>query len=704
MPPALKAILEDPASNSNSTASRRPSATPFRVAAFAHGSKLVLTGSDDGNVRLWDAATGQPVGKPLSHPGSIRGLTLSPEGRLVLVGGLFPNPVLWDIASGKVEREFIGHREQTWALAIRGDGKAVLTGGSDRTARLWDTASGKQLCPPLEHPDWVWSVAFIADGDMALTSCKDRAVRLWDLRTGAVVGKPIVLADDVTGVFSYDGKSFLTVCKDGSARLWDTTTREQVGSTLRLPSRSIVVAFGGDGPKLVTCSPDWTFRDLNLKSGEIRQSSLPTTHTELLTAAFSPDGRSVLTADFDGQARVWERPTESARDEFPCGRWVASVAVSPDGKTLLTGAADLPFPFGKGPLPFGKGEMRLWDLESRKPLCQPVALKHAILSADFSPDGNRILTGGGLVTGSAGEYRVWDRATLITIGKPVAVDATVYVVSFDPSGRTYVVGMGRGQSGLATKFMGIIGKSGLAGANLETRLVSVVGSGEALIFDAATNKLLVPLQQPAWVTSAAYSPDGKTLLTGGADGIARLWDVETGKSLGRDIVVGNSVIGVTYSKDGKTFAAGTGNGVVKIFNADTGEFTGKVFAQKGWIRSVALNADGTLALSAGEQKGARLWDLTTGEAIGPPLEHNDSVLCAVFTPDGRHIVTGSCDNSARVWDSPSKSDISAERVSRWLEARTGLELSSDGVLRQLDCSTWNARRDSLQADGGEPEW
>jgi tetratricopeptide (TPR) repeat protein len=107
--------------------------------AFSPDGKAVLTGSDDGTARLWDASTGLPLLSPMAHQDRVSAVAFSP------------------------------------------DGKAVLTGSDDRTARLWDVATGRSLGPPLAHQGRVLAVAFSPDGKAVLTGSSDRAARLWDV-------------------------------------------------------------------------------------------------------------------------------------------------------------------------------------------------------------------------------------------------------------------------------------------------------------------------------------------------------------------------------------------------------------------------------------------------------------------------------------------------------------------------------------------
>src|SRR5262249_21243027 len=111
------------------------------------------------------------------------------------------------------------------------------------------------------------------------------------------------------------------------------------------------------------------------------------------------------------------------------------------------------------------------------------------------------------------------------------------------------------------------------------------------------------------VVSAAFSPDGKRIVTASLDKTARLWDAETGKSIGEPL-------------------AGHVEGLSRV----------------------SFSPHGKRILTASEDKTARLWDAETGKPIGEPLAgHADRVLSAAFSPDGERIVTASSDTAAREW-------------------------------------------------------
>ena len=198
--------------------------------AFSPDGKTVLTGSDDKTARLWDAATGQPIGQPLTHQGAVMAVAFSPDGKTVLTGSEDKTARLWDAATGQPLGQPMTHQGAVWAVAFSPDGKTVLTGSADGTARLWDAATGQPIGQPLRHQGAVWAVAFSPDGKTVLTGSEDKTARLWDAATGQPIGQPMPHQGAVCAVaFSPDGKTVLTGSEDRTARLWDAATGQPIG-------------------------------------------------------------------------------------------------------------------------------------------------------------------------------------------------------------------------------------------------------------------------------------------------------------------------------------------------------------------------------------------------------------------------------------------------------------------------------------------
>jgi WD40 repeat protein len=141
----------------------------------------VVTRSSDRTARLWDAASGAPIGQPMRHEGAISSFAFSPDGRRLAISD-DRTMRLWDAATGAPIGQFMGHEGEATAEAFSPDGARVLIASFDRTARLWDAATGAPLGPPLRHEGVVIAAAFSPDGTRVLTGSADHTARLWDVR------------------------------------------------------------------------------------------------------------------------------------------------------------------------------------------------------------------------------------------------------------------------------------------------------------------------------------------------------------------------------------------------------------------------------------------------------------------------------------------------------------------------------------------
>jgi WD40 repeat protein/serine/threonine protein kinase len=379
-----------------------------RAAAFSPDGKVVLTGcggySPEGpdrggeEARLWDAATGKPIGAPMAHRGPVFTVAFSPDGRTCLTGSGDKTARLWDVATGKPIGAPMAHRGEVTAAAFSPDGKAILTGsredipsastrpvGDERgEARLWDAATGKPLAPPITHRGGVRRVAFSPDGSRFLTMTANET-HLWDAATGKRLGDPIEHNGALVGptVFSPDGKAVL-IGTAASARLWDAATGKPLAPPImhRAPIR--VAAFRFDGKAFLTGTgipgPGQTGGEARLWEAATGEPlTPPITHRgAIVVAAFSPDGRVCLTGG-----------------EFAPG---------PGGLTFAPGP--LAPRFAPRPTMMGRrgtdGEVRLWDAATGKPIGAPMAHRGPVFTAAFSPDGRTCLTASG-----DGMVRLW---------------------------------------------------------------------------------------------------------------------------------------------------------------------------------------------------------------------------------------------------------------------------------------------------------
>ena len=165
----------------------------------------------------------------------------------------------------------------------------------------------------------------------------------------------------------------------------------------------------------------------------------------------------------------------------------------------------------------------------------------------------------------------------------------------------------------------------------------------------------------ATVNDAAFSPDGKRIVTASDDGTAEVWDAASGDQLQMLKGHGGAVSRAAFSPDGKRIVTASEDKTARLWDAETGKPIGEpLTGHDGPVLSAAFSPDGKRIVTASLDKTARLWDAETGKPIGEPLTgHEDDVNSAAFSPDGKRIVTASDDKTARLWDADTGKPIGA---------------------------------------------
>jgi WD40 repeat protein len=173
----------------------------------------------------------------------------------------------------------------------------------------------------------------------------------------------------------------------------------------------------------------------------------------------------------------------------------------------------------------------------------------------------------------------------------------------------------------------------------------------ARLWDLETGKELQRFEGHSdWVNAVAFSPDGRRVLTGGLDSTLRLWDVETGKELRGFDGHSASVESVAFAPDGRLVLAGSWDKIARLWDVKTGRELRRFEGHSESVTSVAFSPDGRKVLTGSGDKTARLWDMETGKELRRFEGHSESVSSVAFSPDGRMVLTGSWDKTARLWD------------------------------------------------------
>lgn len=231
--------------------------------------------------------------------------------------------------------------------------------------------------------------------------------------------------------------------------------------------------------------------------------------------------------------------------------------------------------------------------------------------------------------------------------------------------------------------------------------------GTARLWDTATgNPQGPPLRHKDDVNAVAFSPDGKSLLTASKDQTAQCWDASTGQPKYAALQHAAAVTAIAFSPDGQTVVTGCEDGTVQRWNAATGEpLSPPVRFPDNPGKALAFSFDGQKVLTASGST-ARLWDVVTGQPLGQPLQHKDGINAAAFSTDGQHVITGSSDKTALMWDVATgeprgKPFVYTERILSVAfspDAKMVLLGSGDNTARLWDVSTREIIGEPLRHD------
>jgi WD40 repeat protein/sulfur relay (sulfurtransferase) DsrC/TusE family protein len=342
-----------------------------------------------------------------------------------------------------------------------------------------------------------------------------------------------------------------------------------------------------------------------------------------------------------------------------------SVAFSPDGRKIIAGLKN--------------GTLQLFNAISGKPIGDPFQGHEGMVrSVAFSPDGKAIVSGGHRMGYLLG-LRLWDlHGNLINlISKPfrwhesdineLSASTSVKSVAFSPDGKAIVSGS--------------YGKAIVSGSYDRTLRLC--------LWDLQGNPIGQPfLGHNDSVNSVAFSPDGKTVLSGSSDKTLRLWDLQ-GNPIGRPFLGHRDrVNSVAFSPDGKTILSGSSDKTLGLWDLQGNliwrtpdrqvdfyvkqQIVQSLRGHNDAVNSVAFSPDGKTILSGSSDKTLRLWDLQ-GKPIGQPFQgHKDSVKSVAFSPDGKVIVSGSSDKTLRLWDLQGNSLLNLADRSRQIEIPQGV--------------------------------
>lgn len=287
--------------------------SPVASLAFSTDGTLLLAGSWDGLVRLWDVESRTDLRTFVGHVSSVTSVAFSPDGTQAASASVDGTVRLWDVATGDEVAGFHEHTGPVFGVAFSPDGTHIASVGSDRFIRIREADGGAMVGAFAGHTLPVLSVAYSPDGTRITSGGLDQLVRLWDVQAQTEVAAFNGHNDSVTSVaFAPDGARIASGSADNEVRVWEIADGSTVRTLADHGDQVLAVAYSPDGSRIASGSRDKTVRLWDSDTGA-EQSKLEGHRRQVLAVGFSPDGAMLASGSEDSSIRVWE--TESGEQQ-----------------------------------------------------------------------------------------------------------------------------------------------------------------------------------------------------------------------------------------------------------------------------------------------------------------------------------------------------------------------------------------------------
>ncbi len=592
-------------------------------------------------------------------------LAMSPDGRVLLVGDEHGTVSFLDPDTRRELRPpFNAHTFYIRQLVFSPHGSRLLVGGFG-VLRLLDARTFRQLASVNVRNAQFINVAFSPDGRELVAMYEDRGkgtLLRFDGRTGARLGAITAgtgWAD--FAAFTPDGRRLITAMRDPRA---NNPTADPTGiggsrivvrdpQTLRplrtYPGPVSVGALSPDGRTLATGAADGTVRFTDVRTGEQR-TALGRHNSNVNRLQFTRDGRFLASTSDDSSVIVWDVRAGAPGETFEGHVGGAlGLALARDGRTMYTGGND--------------GTLIAWDLVGDRRLGRPFDAGSGSQwwpSTTLSRDGRTLVT-----ARDDGAVTVIDTRTLTSRRLPIAggpEPGSPSAPAFGPPG-TLLVSSSDGYIARVDAHSGrVTGRFAGERMDIFTPLASADGrtmitggfDGTARLWDVAgLRQLGAPI--PFWLSESTYaiSPDGSRVAITTKKGIVDVLDTRSRRRLARLSVDGSNLMASGFSRDGRVLVLGSRDGRVRAFSTRDWRPLGPAFAaHAGTVSSVDISPDDRTLLTAGNDAQVRLWDLATSRPIGAPLPGPKKVnAVAMFAPDGKHLFAVFANGRGYRWDS-----------------------------------------------------
>jgi WD40 repeat protein/serine/threonine protein kinase len=375
-----------------------------RIVSGGGPAYLVQPGTQLGEIKVWDAQTGQETLTLKGHTVRVTGISFSPDAKQIVSASPGETVKVWDLRTAQEALTIEVTNAPLTNVAYSFDGKRLVC-GSPFNGHVFDVETGQQLLALEKGGGSQGPIAFSSDGKRVVMESFERApgdpkdiqsarvLKVWDAQTGRVT---LTLKGHTQAVncvaFSPDGRWIVSGSDDGTLSVWDATTGQETLPFKGHAARVLAVAFSPDATRIVSGSDDGILRVWDRRSGEetLTIRAHPGAAFAAFSVAFSPDAKQVISGGDDMIIKIWDAETcQEILNLKGHTLGVTGVAFSADGKRIISSSLD--------------NTVRLWDPHTGQEILSLKGHTLGVAGVALSADGKRIA-----MAGRDGTLKLWD--------------------------------------------------------------------------------------------------------------------------------------------------------------------------------------------------------------------------------------------------------------------------------------------------------
>ena len=570
---------------------------PVSVIAFSPHGDLLVSGSYDGKLRLWNPYTHKLL-RTLKAVGNIAAVAFSSDGR-TLANTTGDNIQLWDTQTGQHKLNIYLGGSSIFCLAFSPDGQMLASASLTDRIQLWDPNSGQQKFT-LDNgrgggtTSIVFNrggprLAFSPDGKILASTAVDNMrgnnerIKLWSTHTGELLAT--LVEEDRRGSvypvstvqFSADGKTLISGSRGGTLREWNLQTGENI-KPFGKPEygKFNLLPFLPDNTTLVRATQDNAIHLWDTKTGETLLTLIGY-GGPINSIALSPDGTTLATVNDKRKIELWDMQARLNTGKIKKDGYFSPPVFSPDSATLASGMGN---------------EIWLWDAKTRQHKATLKGHRGEVNAVEFSPNGQL------LASSTHNIVRLWDLHTGKLKKTLQGHTSGINSITFSPDGAMIASGSGYRHDSTDSTVRLWNTKTGKQYAKFRN-------------LDREHHKFPLP------ITTIAFSPDGKIIASIDRSADIQLWDIEKEKHISTlksgsensDRYYFTDSFALKFSPDGTTLTSTGYNSTIYVWNIETKKRQDTLTGHIGAVTSLAYSADGTTLVSGSADGTVLLWEM-----------------------------------------------------------------------------------------------